>query len=52
VQDALRYWLSQQEQSVLIREYEAGYRKSPESDQEVKAAEASAVRAFADSEWK
>jgi metal-responsive CopG/Arc/MetJ family transcriptional regulator len=52
VQDALRSWLNQQEQSVLIHEYEAGYRKAPESDQEIKAAEASAVRAFADSEWK
>lgn len=51
LQDALRYWLSQQEQSVLIREYEAGYRKTPETRQEVKAAEAAAVRMLAALEW-
>jgi metal-responsive CopG/Arc/MetJ family transcriptional regulator len=51
LQDALRYWLSQQEQSVLIREYEAGYRKKPETSKEVKAAEAAAVRMLAAVEW-
>ncbi len=51
LQDALRYWLSQQEQSVLIREYEAGYRKRPETRQEIKAAEAAAVRMLAAVEW-
>ncbi len=51
LQDALRYWLSQQEQSVLIREYEAGYRKNPETRREVKAAEAAAVRMLAALEW-
>lgn len=51
LQDALRYWLSQQEQSVLIRQYEAGYRKNPETRREVKAAEAAAVRMLAALEW-
>jgi len=51
LQAALRYWLSQQEQSVLIREYEAGYRKTPETRREVKAAEAAAVRMLAALEW-
>lgn len=51
LQDALRYWLSQQEQSVLIREYETGYRKKPETSREVKAAEAAAVRMLAAVEW-
>ena len=31
MQDALHHWLRQQEQAVLIREYEAGYQKKPES---------------------
>lgn len=52
LQDALRYWLSQQEQSVLIREYEAGYRKKPETSGEVKAAKAAAVRTLAAVEWQ
>lgn len=51
MQDALHHWLRQQEQSVLIREYEAGYQKKPESKQEVKAAEASAVRLFVAEDW-
>ncbi len=44
-------WLTQQEQSVLIRAYEAGYRKKPETRREVKAAEAAAVRMLAGLEW-
>ncbi len=40
VQDALRHWLHQQAQSARVREYEAGYRRRPESRREVKAAEA------------
>ena len=51
MQDALHHWLRQQEQAVLIREYEAGYRKKPESKREVKAAEASAVRLLATEDW-
>lgn len=51
LQDALRHWLSQQEQSALVREYEAGYRKKPETRREVKAAEAAAVRMLAAVEW-
>jgi Arc/MetJ-type ribon-helix-helix transcriptional regulator len=45
MQDALRHWLRQQEQAVLIRAYEAGYRSKPEGKREVKAAEA-AAKAF------
>lgn len=51
MQDALHHWLRQQEQAVLIREYEAGYQKKPESNREVKAAEASAVRLLAAEDW-
>ena len=51
MQDALHHWLRQQEQAVLIREYEAGYQKKPESKQEVKAAEASAARLFIAEDW-
>lgn len=51
MQDALHHWLRQQEQAVLIREYEAGYQKKPESKQEVNAAEASAARLLAAEDW-
>ena len=51
MQDALHHWLRQQEQAVLIREYEVGYQKKPESKQEVKAAEASAARLFIAEDW-
>lgn len=51
MQDALHHWLRQQEQAVLIREYEAGYQKKPESNREVKASEASAVRLLAAEDW-
>ena len=51
MQDALHHWLRQQEQAVFIREYEAGYQKKPESKQEIKAAEASAVRLFIAEDW-
>lgn len=44
LQAANRHWLKQQEQAVLIRDYEAGYRRKPESHQKVRAAEAAAVR--------
>ena len=51
MQDALHHWLWQQEQAVLIREYETGYQKKPESKREVMAAEASAARLLAGEDW-
>ena len=51
MQDALRHWLKQQAQNILIREYEAGYRRKPEGKREIKAAQAAAVRLLAAEEW-
>jgi metal-responsive CopG/Arc/MetJ family transcriptional regulator len=51
MQDALRHWLRHQAEAVLVREYEAGYRRHPEGAREVKAAEAAAVRLLATEEW-
>ncbi len=51
VQDALRVWLRREHEAVLVREYEAAYRRRPESRREVKAAEATAVRLLAGTEW-
>jgi hypothetical protein len=36
---------------LLVREYQAGYRKRPETRREVKAAEAAAVQLLATTEW-
>lgn len=43
VQEALRQWLRGQAHAELIREYEAGYRRKPESQREVDAAMATAT---------
>jgi metal-responsive CopG/Arc/MetJ family transcriptional regulator len=43
VQEAVRDWLRRQMRGELVREYEAGYRKSPESPVEIEAALATAV---------
>ncbi len=51
IQDALRYWLDQQAQAALVREYEAGYRRRPEGRREIKAAEAAAVRLLSTEDW-
>ncbi len=51
IQDALRHWLKNQNEALLVREYEAGYRKKPEGRREVKAAEATAVRLLSVEEW-
>ncbi|MBI2160748.1 MAG: ribbon-helix-helix protein, CopG family [Candidatus Rokubacteria bacterium] len=51
MQDALRHWLQHQAQVALVREYEAGYRRRPESRREVKAAQAAAVRLLSTEDW-
>jgi hypothetical protein len=43
VQEAVRDWLRRQARGDLVREYEAGYRRSPESADEIEAALATAV---------
>jgi len=50
-QDALRHWLHHQAKVTLVREYEAGYRRKPESRREVKAAQAAAVRLLSTEDW-
>jgi metal-responsive CopG/Arc/MetJ family transcriptional regulator len=43
VQDALKYWLRSQANAAMVRDYQAGYRRAPETAREVKAAEAAAM---------
>ena len=51
VQDALRAWLDHQANAALVREYEVGYRRRPESRREIKAATSAAVRLLAGEPW-
>jgi Arc/MetJ-type ribon-helix-helix transcriptional regulator len=51
VQAALRHWLECQAHAAFVREYEAGYRRTPEGHREIKAAEAAAVRLLATEDW-
>jgi metal-responsive CopG/Arc/MetJ family transcriptional regulator len=50
VQEALRHWLRQQAHAVLVREYEQGYRRKPETKREINAAMATAIGVFDDDE--
>jgi metal-responsive CopG/Arc/MetJ family transcriptional regulator len=43
VQEAVRDWLRRQAHGDLVREYEEGYRRSPESADDIEAALATAV---------
>jgi metal-responsive CopG/Arc/MetJ family transcriptional regulator len=51
MQDALRAWLDHEAHAALVREYEAGYRRTPEGRREVKAATAAAIRLLAGETW-
>ncbi len=52
VQDALRHWLHAQHRATLVREYEAGYRRKPETRRDVDDALATAVGLLDDDdEW-
>jgi metal-responsive CopG/Arc/MetJ family transcriptional regulator len=43
VQEALRQWLRHQAHVALIREYETGYRRKPETKREIDAAMTTAI---------
>jgi len=43
VQEAVRQWLLREARGELVREYEEGYRRHPESGEEIEAALATAV---------
>jgi metal-responsive CopG/Arc/MetJ family transcriptional regulator len=51
MQDALRHWLRHEAEVALVREYEEGYRRAPETRSEVKAAEAAAVKLLGSEKW-
>jgi hypothetical protein len=47
----LRYWLDEQERQQWIEQYREGYRRQPETANEVAAAEASAIPLLTDEPW-
>lgn len=50
VQRALRHWLRSEVQAELVRAYEEGYRRRPETPAEIEAALATAVGLLRDDE--
>lgn len=52
IDKAIRYWLKDFEEKKMIRQYEDGYRKSPESIEEIKAMEKASGEAFEEEGWK
>lgn len=49
---AIQHWLKAQKEAKLVQEYIEGYKRKPESIDELKAMEQSSARAFEDEEWK
>jgi hypothetical protein len=47
----LKYWLRSETNAAMVREYQAGYRRAPETAREVKAAEAAAMHLFSTDDW-
>jgi metal-responsive CopG/Arc/MetJ family transcriptional regulator len=46
IDKAIRFWLNHRERADMIKRYEEGYRKKPESIQEIEAFEKAAADAF------
>ena len=51
MQEALRSWLRQQQETTLVQQYEVGYRTKPETQREIATAEAAAVATLSSQEW-
>ncbi len=49
---AIRFWLKNFEQQKMIEKYEEGYRRKPESIEELKAMEKAAAEAFGEEDLK
>jgi len=49
---AIRFWLKSMEEEKMIKQYEEGYKKKPESLEELKAIEKASAEAFEGEEWK
>ena len=49
---AIRFWLDDREKGKMIERYEEGYRRHPESVDDIKAMEQLSADAFAEEGWK
>ena len=49
---AIRFWLDNREKGKMIERYEEGYRRHPESVDEIKAMEQLSADAFIEEGWK
>ena len=49
---AIRFWLNHLEKKEMIKQYEEGYRKKPESIKEIRAQELASADAFQEEDWK
>ena len=52
IDKAIRFWFNYLEQEELVKRYEQGYKKKPESIQEIKAMEKLSADAFAEEDLK
>lgn len=49
---AIRFWLDNAEKQNMIKRYEEGYRRTPESAKEIEALQKLSADAFAEEGWK
>ena len=49
---AIRFWLDHIEKQKLIKQYEEGYRRHPESVREIETLEKLSAEAFSEEGWK
>ena len=52
IDTAIRFWLDNRDKQKLIKQYEDGYRRHPESIKEIEALQKLSADAFAEEGWK
>jgi metal-responsive CopG/Arc/MetJ family transcriptional regulator len=52
IDEAIRFWLGSLEEEQMVKQYEDGYRKKPESLEELKAMEEASAKAFEEDGWE
>lgn len=51
VQDALRHWLNREQEAERVRQYVEGYKRMPETEEEIEWVDAVSRRALLTEEW-
>lgn len=51
IDEAIRFWLASLEDEQMVKQYEEGYRRKPESADELKAMEEASAKAFEEDGW-